>query len=351
MQPFADRLLAWFDAHKRDLPWRATKDPWAIWVSEVMLQQTRVEAVRHIYPGFMQHYPSPGHLATVGDDELLAAWRGLGYYRRARMLRKGAQVVMERHAGQVPDDPGQLLDLPGIGPYTRGAVASIAFDLPELAVDGNVERVAARHRGIREVVKAGAGARQVRDVVTAWQERTRPGDFNQALMELGATVCTPRTPRCDHCPVTADCVARKHSLQDQLPTLPARRPSVDVHARAVLITTAGHLVVGCRVAEGEVNAGQVDLPGPGILVSHDGGAALAAVVAREFGIRCDVADEATTVRHGITHHRIRLTAHWARCDDPIRAPLLSASPADPRVPWTTTARKVFQKLGLTAAGA
>jgi len=313
-----------------------------------MLQQTRVEAVRDHYSRFMAHYPTPGSFAAVSDDELLAAWRGLGYYRRARLLRDGAQAVMEHHGGEVPADPDALSDLPGIGTYTRGAVASIAFDLPELAVDGNVERVAARHRGIRELTRSAAGARKVCDTVRGWQDRREPGDFNQALMELGATICTAQTPRCLLCPVAADCHARQHDLQDELPIRRPRREPVDVDARAVLLDAGEGKLLGYRVADSEVNAGQVDLPGPGILVSQEA-TDLASTIAERFGIRCDVQGEAATVNHAITHHRIRLTAHWATFRGRVRKPLLRAAPTDPQMPWTTSARKVFRKIGLFAA--
>ena len=315
-----------------------------------MLQQTRVEAVREHYPQFMQRYPTPAAFAKATDDELLGAWRGLGYYRRVRLLRDGAQAVMEHHGGVVPSDPQTLARLPGIGPYTRGAVASIAFDLPELAVDGNVERVTARHRGIRELVKSGAGARKVRDAVRGWQDPRQPGDFNQALMELGAVICTPRAPRCLGCPVATDCDANRHGLQDQLPVLPARRAPVAVHARALLIDAGNGRLLAYRVADGEINAGQVDLPGPGILVILVSleGTDLAGTVDERFGIRCQVEGEAATVSHGITHHRIRLTAHWASFRGRVKKPLLRAAPSDPQVPWTTTARKVFRQIGLFA---
>jgi len=343
-----DRLLRWFRSNKRDLPWRRTRDPWAIWVSEIMLQQTRVEAVRDHFTRFIQRYPSPASFAGVSDDELLGAWRGLGYYHRARLLREGAQAVMERHGGEVPADAEALSRLPGIGSYTRGALASIAFGLPELAVDGNVERVAARHQGIHEVTKSTAGARKVRDTVRQWQDPASPGDFNQALMELGATICTPRAPHCLLCPIAADCHARQHGVQSRLPARPSRPAPVHVRAQALLIDAGKGRLLAHRLADGEVNAGQVDLPGPGILVSHEE-TGLAETIMKRFGIHCEITGEAATIRHGITRHRIRLTAHWATFRGSIQKPLLRAAPTDPRVPWTTTARKVFRKIGLFAS--
>ena len=220
---FAVRLLAWFERHRRDLPWRRTSDPWAIWVSEVMLQQTRVEAVRASYERFLARFPRPADFAAADDDELLRAWRGLGYYRRARLLREGARAVGGQHEGSVPDDFEALGELPGIGLYTRGAIASIAFGQTEPAIDGNVERVVARHRGIRAVVKTAAAQRLIRATVEDWLDPDRPGDFNQALMELGAMVCTPKSPRCQACPVGADCVAGPDGTAASLPR-PWARP-------------------------------------------------------------------------------------------------------------------------------
>jgi len=193
---FAPRLLGWFDQARRDLPWRRTRDPWAIWVSEIMLQQTRVEAVREPYQRFLARYPTPATFAAASDDEVMVAWRGLGYYRRARLLRDGARKVADQHDGTVPQTVDELRDLPGIGPYTLGAVASIAFGHCQPAVDGNVERVISRHRGLDEPIGTGKARKAIGAQVLAWMDRERAGDFNQALMELGATVCTPTSPGC-----------------------------------------------------------------------------------------------------------------------------------------------------------
>ena len=347
---FASRLLGWYEGHRRELPWRQSDDPWAIWVSEIMLQQTRVEVVRHIYPEFMARYPRPLDFAAVSDDELLAAWRGLGYYRRARLLRAGAQAVVSHHQGQVPDDLAALGSLPGIGAYTKGAVASIAFEKPVTAVDSNVERVIARHHGIEDPVKTGLGKKLVHQATEECLDRNRPGDFNQALMELGATVCTPKSPRCDDCPVREDCRARRLELIDVLPVLPRRRAVVEVQARAVLVSCRDGLVLGCRVGDGEINSGQIDLPGPGPLVDHAaGGEELETTLRDRFGLEFVLEAELGSVRHGITHHRIRMTVHWASVTGRRRRPLVSASPGDPAVPWTTLARKAFALAGLPGA--
>lgn len=340
---FAERLLAWYDESHRDLPWRRSRDPWAIWVSEVMLQQTRVEAVRESYARFLERFQQPADFACASDDELHAAWRGLGYYRRARLLRDGARAVVLLHGGNVPTDAEQLGELPGIGAYTRGAVGSIAFGLPLTAVDGNVERVAARHRALRTDIKKKPAQVQVRAIAEQWLDRARPGDFNQALMELGAMVCTPRSPRCEQCPVAGDCRARRLRIAAELPVRGERRAMTLVQARAVIVAVRGG-VLAQRVPEGEPNAGQLELPSPGALCSVDL-EDLPKLLHDRCGIHFAIGLPLATVRHAITHHRITLVAHAAEAMG--RGSLQAHLPDDPEVPWTTLARKVFAKLNNT----
>lgn len=199
---FRNRLLRWYDENRRDLPWRRTRDPYRVWLSEVMLQQTRVAAVLEHYRRFLELFPNIAALAAASEDQVLAAWSGLGYYRRARMLHQCARQVVERHGGCLPETAEALRALPGIGCYTSAAIASIAFGEPIAVVDGNVERVLGRVRA-KKLTWGGTW--------TAAQElisRTRPGDFNQAMMELGATVCVPGEPRCLVCPVRQGCATR-----------------------------------------------------------------------------------------------------------------------------------------------
>jgi len=349
MKSFGERLLAWYDVHKRDLPWRHTSDPWAIWVSEIMLQQTRVEVVRQVFPAFMKRFPTPESLAKASDDQLLSAWKGLGYYQRARRLRAGAQSVVDRHGGKVPGTAPELGELEGIGSYTRGAVASIAFGLPELAVDGNVERVAARHKAIDGPVKSGPGYRSVCEAVAGWMDPSRAGDFNQALMELGATVCTPSSPSCGACPVAEDCLAQERGLQDQLPKLPERRKAIEVASRAALVLLSRGRVLGSRIPEDQINGGQVDLPGPGVLEPTATASELEQELRRLYGVEFEVGEVVTTVQHSITHHRIRLQVHRATCARGPGPNLMAARPDDPRVPWTTAARKAFSQSALFLA--
>jgi len=217
-----EELLAWYAACQRDLPWRRTRDPYAIWVSEIMLQQTRVETVIPYYRRFLDRFPTATALAEAPPDDVLAAWSGLGYYRRARLLLDGARAVAAR-GGIVPGDRDGLLAIPGIGRYTAGAVASIAFGQAVGLVDGNVARVLARLFAIEDDMRKG-GMRVAERVADAIVARRDPGAWNQALMELGATVCTPRGPRCDVCPVASRCQALAQGRVAELPHLSAKKP-------------------------------------------------------------------------------------------------------------------------------
>ena len=200
-------ILGWYERNKRDLPWRHTNDPYAIWVSEIMLQQTRVAVVIERYTAFLERFPTVQVLAKANEQEVLALWSGLGYYRRARMLHKAAQTVVAQHAGKMPTTAGELRELPGIGSYTAAAIASIAHGEALAVVDGNVERVLSRIRGweSHDAVGEAAVRRKVGEFAAGLVDPRRPGDFNQAIMELGATVCTPRNPQCLVCPWATEC--------------------------------------------------------------------------------------------------------------------------------------------------
>lgn len=228
-------LLAWYDLHRRDLPWRRTSDPYAIWVSEIMLQQTRVAAVLGRYESFLRNFPTVEALAHAAEPDVLAQWSGLGYYRRARMLHKAAKVVAEEHRGVMPRTAAGLRDLPGIGAYTSAAIASIAYGEAVAVVDGNVERVVQRLAGWGSDERSGQAelARRTEQMATSLLDPVRPGDFNQSMMELGATVCLPRGPLCLACPLKDICKTR-----GEHPT-PARAPmrSEDA-AYALVIRTA-----------------------------------------------------------------------------------------------------------------
>ena len=216
------QLLAWYALNKRDLPWRRSCDPYAIWVSEIMLQQTRVAAVVERYQAFMARFPTLQSLAAAAEQEVLAMWSGLGYYRRARMLHKAAQFIAGQPSGSLPRSSAELRLLPGIGAYTAAAIASIAFGEPVAVVDGNVERVLCRLQGWGSAAGAGAAAlrRKIQELATQLLDPAQPGDFNQAMMELGASLCLPRNPQCLVCPLTAGCKTRgEHATVPRAPML------------------------------------------------------------------------------------------------------------------------------------
>ncbi len=218
------RLLEWYGENQRDLPWRRSRDPYAIWVSEIMLQQTRVAVVVERYKAFMKRFPTLVSLALAREEDVLALWSGLGYYRRARMLHKAAQFVASRRGGNLPATVTELRLLPGIGAYTAAAIASIAHGQRVAVVDGNVERVLCRLEGWEEAGRSGGAAlrRKVEAKAAELLAPHRPGDFNQALMELGATVCVPRGPRCTACPLIGDCITRGEHKTKSRPRMLSR---------------------------------------------------------------------------------------------------------------------------------
>ncbi len=252
------RLLAWYRKHKRDLPWRRTEDPYRIWISEIMLQQTRVAAVLPYYARFLARFPDVLALAEANEQELLAAWAGLGYYSRARNLQKAAKSIVER--GEFPRDHSSLRELPGVGDYTAAAVASIAFGLPHAVLDGNVARVLSRLAPELGDIKSDAVRKRLRAFADELLDRKRPGEFNQALMELGATVCVPKRPLCERCPVRLYCEARKQGMENQLPVRGARASADQQGKTLLVIEKAGKVLFWQRPAESSRLAKFWELP-------------------------------------------------------------------------------------------
>ncbi|ANY65411.1 A/G-specific adenine glycosylase [Paenibacillus sp. BIHB 4019] len=223
-QHFSRELLHWYRRGNRDLPWRKSRDPYRIWVSEIMLQQTRVDTVIPYYERFMDKFPSVQALAEAPEPEVLKCWEGLGYYSRARNLQAGARQVMELHQGQVPDDKTAVAALKGVGPYTSGAIMSIAFNRPEPAVDGNVMRVLSRYFALEDDIAKPATRVKIEKLAAELIPEGAAGDFNQALMELGALVCTPKSPSCLPCPVMEHCEARIEGRETELPIKSKAKP-------------------------------------------------------------------------------------------------------------------------------
>lgn len=251
---FARALLAWYDRERRDLPWRRRKDPYHILVSEIMLQQTQVQTVLAYYEPFLERFPTAKALAEADEEEVLTAWKGLGYYRRAKNLWRAAQAICDTYGGVMPADYDELLRLPGIGSYTAAAVASIAFDLPHAVVDGNVLRVAARLFHIDQPVDAAPTKRAIADRMNALIDRERPGDFNQAMMELGQSICTVKSPDCGRCPVAAHCAAGGTEAADALPVR-GRALTQKVEDRLVAVVFRGDNVLMRRREDDGLLAG------------------------------------------------------------------------------------------------
>lgn len=297
----AQQLLSWFDRHRRDLPWRATHDPYRIWLSEVMLQQTRVETVLPYYARFLARFPTVAELAAAPLDEVLALWSGLGYYRRARQLHAAARQVVERHGGTFPADVAQLRELPGIGGYTAAAVASIAFGVVEPVLDGNVERVLARRLALDDDPKTTKARRVLLAAAAALLDGERPGDSNQALMELGATVCAVRRPRCLLCPLREGCRAAAEGAAELYPKAARKRQSVRVDLVAAVVRQGDRVLLFRRAEDSALLAGTWELPW-----IETGGGEPAAGLAGRYGGVWTLARRLGEVRHGITYRDLRV---------------------------------------------
>lgn len=256
---WVDKLLAWYDREKRELPWRENRTPYTTWVSEVMLQQTRVETVRPYYTNWLEKFPDPAAVAHASESEVLHAWQGLGYYSRARNLQRAMREVVEVYDGEIPSDATELASLPGVGPYMKGAILSQAFGQAEPAVDGNVLRVFARLYVIEEDVLSQAVRRQVTELVRAVMSVDRPGDFNEALMDLGARVCIPKQPRCGQCPLRQDCLAWETNKTQILPYRKPKNKPLTRYVTVGICELQGRYLLHLRPAKGML-AGMWEFP-------------------------------------------------------------------------------------------
>jgi A/G-specific adenine glycosylase len=318
-------LLDWYRRGHRELPWRATSDPYRIWVSEIMLQQTRAQAVIPYYERFLRRFPTVESLAAAEENDVLALWSGLGYYSRARNLYKAAVAVTA--AGGFPRDYDAIRALPGIGDYTAAAIASIAFGLPYAVLDGNVLRVVARVENDAADITAPRTRDRFREVAQGWLDPHEPGHFNQALMELGATVCLPKAPMCLVCPLAGCCRARQEGTAAQLPVKLRKTEPVAIDAVLLLVRNGARVLLRRREAAARRMAGFWDLPSPEELPSARTGKALG-----EF-------------RHTITHHHYTFTVVSASAR-PRGAEYRWFEPAETvEVPLSTTARKALKLVG------
>jgi A/G-specific adenine glycosylase len=319
---FRKPLLAWFRQFQRDLPWRRTKDPYRIWISEIMLQQTRALAVIPYYERFLERFPTAESLASAEEEQVLALWSGLGYYARARNLRRAAQRIVA--LGGFPRDFEGLRALPGIGDYTAAAIASIAFGLPHVVVDGNVLRVVARVENDAADIGSPRTRERFRAIAQGWIDEKNPGAFNQALMELGATVCLPRHPLCPACPLAARCKGLREGTAAQLPVKLRRVEPVKIEGVLLIVRKGARVLLRQRDASNRRMAGFWDLPDPADLPGARMGKSLG------------------EIRHTITHHRYELQIVTATARIP-RGPFEWFDAERLReVPLSTTARKALK---------
>jgi A/G-specific adenine glycosylase len=293
-----ERLLEWYRDHRRDLPWRRDADPYRVWVSEVMLQQTRVETVIPYFEAFLERFPVVEDLAAADLEEVLSAWSGLGYYQRARRMHQAAREIVSR--GGFPSDADQLQSLPGIGRYSAAAIASICFVAPVVALDGNVERVLSRLQALEGDPRSRAGRKVLEAAGQEWVVCDDPGDMNQAFMELGATVCTPSSPRCGVCPLEEICKARSLGAPERFPKRRKVRAVVPELRLAVLVESDGRLLLFRRPEDAEILAGTWEVP----WISAPTARGAEARLQEQYGGEWTLAASLGRVRHTITFRQI-----------------------------------------------
>jgi A/G-specific adenine glycosylase len=350
-QKFRRRLLSWYARHARDLPWRKSTNPYRVWVSEVMLQQTQVETVKPYFQRFIKAFPTVKKLAAAEEQEVLQLWEGLGYYRRARQLHAAAQHVVAEHSGRFPRDVTILQTLPGIGRYTAGAIASIAFDERAPILEANTIRLFARLIGYRQSPTASAGQQVLWQTALEVLPRKDIAKFNQGLMELGSLVCTPKNPQCTFCPVSTLCAARASDLQEKIPQRARKTQFTDLNEAAVVVHKKGYILVR-QCAAGERWAGLWDFPrfeidseGP-LFVRKE----LIAKVRKQTGVEVRPSGLLKTIKHGVTRYRITLDCYEAG----YVSGRISSTPAKPvrwlpaqelrDLPLSSTGRKIAKLL-------
>ncbi len=337
-------LVAWYSQQKRDLPWRRKRDPYAIWLSEIMLQQTRVETVVPYYHAFLKQFPTVAMLAAASEEQVLKRWAGLGYYRRARQLHLAAQEVVTHYGGELPRTAAELQQLKGVGRYTAGAIASIAFEEPVPLVDGNVSRVFSRLFALPDDMRQRAGQQRVWGLAEQLVPQKKPGDFNQALMELGALVCVPRNPRCLICPLRDQCEARTQGLEQQLPHMSKKaKPKQLAMVAAILQQRNGDVLLAQRASDG-LFGGLWEPPMVEAASLAAGRDALS-----QLGVsRSRKLEPKGQVRHILTHRRLDIEVLSAQLSRRTKLPAVTGAYVQLRwtqpkdVPLSSLARKVLR---------
>ena len=309
-EEFNRLLLGWYGIHARVLPWRKKTDAYAVWVSEIMLQQTRVDTVIPYYQKWMNLFPDVQSLAAADEQQVLAAWEGLGYYSRARNMLKTARLVCEKYDGRFPSSTAELKHLPGIGRYTAAAVASIGYNADEAVLDGNVKRVFARIYQIDEPVNTPGGEKILWPMVQALLPAGRGSDFNQALMDLGATICIPQNPACEKCPVSKLCVSFRDHRQEDYPKLREKPPIPHYTVSAAVLRRDGRVLIARRPSKGLLG-GLWEFPGGKVEEGETHASALVREIHEELGVEIEPLDRLGTYRHAYTHFKVTLQAWFA----------------------------------------
>jgi A/G-specific adenine glycosylase len=318
---FRRALLTWYGKHARDLPWRRNRDPYRIWLSEIMLQQTRVDQGLPYYERFTAAFPSVHDLAKAHEDRVLKLWEGLGYYSRARNLHKAAKVVSQELSGAFPDTVDGLLELPGVGRYSAGAIASIAFGVPAPVVDGNVIRVLSRLFNIEANTDETATKHELWRLAEDLVAPKDPGGFNQGMMELGARICTPKAPDCPACPVQRYCAAYAAGVQEQRPVRTPKQKTPHHEIVAAAIQKNGRYLLGKRPPDGLLG-GLWEFPGGKVKAGESHEAALQREIREELGLSVDVGGLVASVKHAYSHFKITLNVY--RCTHTSGTPMPKA---------------------------
>ena len=352
LRRFRTALRRWHLRNGRDLPWRNCRDPYKVWISEIMLQQTTVAAVKPYFERFLNRFPNVSQLATANEEDVLRLWEGLGYYSRARNLRKAAQAIVA-NGGEFPTAIESLLTLPGIGRYTAGAIVSFAFDRPAPILEANTLRLYCRLLGFRGDPRSTSGQRALWSFAEKLVPKQSPGEFNQALMDLGATVCTPTDPHCAGCPVASCCRALAEQAQAEIPA-PKRRPEItEIREAYVAIESSGRYLI-YRRPEGQRWAGLWDFPrfelnDTAIIGDRKTRSHLERRIATEFGPRVTITERLAQLKHSVTRFRITLDCWLAESngDDRLTTPHPTAwvAPSEfTRYPFSTTGRQFAETL-------
>ncbi|MBO6620360.1 MAG: A/G-specific adenine glycosylase [Balneola sp.] len=309
---FTENLLAWYKEHKREMPWRGEKDPYKIWISEIMLQQTRVDQAWPYFENFMKVFPTVFDLAKADQQQVLKAWEGLGYYSRARNLHAASKMIVEDYNGKLPETYDEIIKLKGIGPYTAAAITSIAFDLPNAVVDGNVIRVITRYFGIEDDVRKTGTVKEVQSLVNKLISQERPAEFNQGMMELGATICSPHNPDCLNCPIQTGCIATKIAKTDIIPYKSnAKKKPHKVIGVGIIEAEDGKLLIALR-PEDAMLGGLWEFPGG----KQEKGETIQQTVERELleelGVEVHAYKEFMTLKHTYSHFSITMHAWFCK---------------------------------------